>query len=89
MTEELIIEIMQKTIKTIALLTAPPLLTIIAVGLITQVIQNVTQLKDQALSFVPKIIITGIIMMLLAPWYLQTVQQYVEEIFTYVAASSK
>ncbi len=84
MSEELIIEIMQLTLKTMALLSAPIIVTIMIVGIVTQVLQSVTQLKDQALSFVPKVFITGLVFTLAVPWYIQHMQQYTEIIFQLV-----
>ena len=81
MTEELVIEIMQLTLKSMALLCAPLIVTIMVVGIVTQVLQSVTQLKDQALSFVPKVFITGLVFTLAVPWYIQQMQQYTEIIF--------
>jgi len=81
MTEELIIEIMVKTLEKMALLCLPIIGTIMIVGIITQIIQSVTQLKDQALSFVPKVFITGFVFVIMIPWYIQQVQQYTEFIF--------
>ena len=85
MTEELIIEIMQMTLKSMALLSAPIIVTIMVVGIVTQILQSVTQLKDQALSFVPKVFITGLVFTLAVPWYIQHMQQYTEVIFQLVA----
>ncbi|MDD3118021.1 MAG: flagellar biosynthetic protein FliQ [Victivallales bacterium] len=85
MSEELIIEIMQMSLKTMALLSAPIIVTIMVVGIVTQIIQSVTQLKDQALSFVPKVFITGLVFTLAVPWYIQHLQQYTEIIYQLVA----
>lgn len=85
MTELLLIEIMQRTLYIIALLSAPPLITMIVVGLASQVMQTVTQLKDQSLSFIPKVVVTVIVMLLLLPWYLKIIRQYFETIFEYMS----
>ncbi len=89
MTEEFIIEILQKTAQVMGMLVFPPLCSIVVIGLITQVIQNVTQLKDQALAFAPKLFITGGLMIALAPWYLQIITQYCNEIFILVSQVNK
>lgn len=81
MNEELIIEIMIKSLKTMALMSAPIIVTIMVIGILTQVLQSVTQLKDQALSFVPKVFITGLVFALAIPWYIQQAQEYTEFIF--------
>lgn len=84
MSELLLIEIMQKTLYVVALLSAPPLITMIVVGLASQVLQTVTQLKDQSLSFIPKVVISVVIMLILLPWYLKIIRQYFEQIFEYM-----
>lgn len=89
MSEELVIEILQKTAQVMGMLALPPLLSIVVIGLITQVIQNVTQLKDQALAFAPKLFITGGLMVFLAPWYLQIIHQYCNEIFVLISQVNK
>ena len=89
MSEELIIEIMQLTLKTMALLSAPIIVTIMVVGVVTQVLQSVTQLKDQALSFVPKVFITGLVFTLAVPWYIQHMQQYTEIIFQLISRAKQ
>jgi flagellar biosynthetic protein FliQ len=84
MTEGLLIEIMHLTVQTAALLVAPLIGTVLIVGLVSQIIQTVTQLKDQALSFVPKVFVAGIVFVLLIPWYLQLMQKYTEIIFSFI-----
>lgn len=81
MTEELVIEILQLLFRTTAILSAPIILTIVAVGLIANILQAVTQLKDQALAFVPKVFIVGLVFVLLTPWYIQTMEHFTQTIF--------
>lgn len=89
MTEELIIEIMQMTLRTMAMLSAPIIVTIMVIGIVSQVVQSVTQLKDQALSFVPKVFITGLVFTLAIPWYIQVLQQYTETIFQLITRATQ
>lgn len=84
MNDSVIIDIMQQTLYTVALLAAPPLITLTLVGLGSQIIQTVTQLKDQALSFIPKMAVTGIIILLLLPWYIVTIKNYFSIVFNYM-----
>ena len=81
MNEGLLIDVLHLTVETAALLTAPLIITVMVVGILSQVTQTVTQLKDQALSFVPKVFISGIVFILIMPWYIQIIQKYVEVIF--------
>ena len=75
---------MQQTLYTTMLLSAPPLISLVVVGLVTQILQTVTQLKDQSLTFIPKMAITGVIMIMLLPWYISTVKNYFQLIFNYM-----
>lgn len=89
MTEGLIIDIMLLTVKTAALMTAPVIVTIMLVGLLSQIIQTVTQLKDQALSFVPKVFISGIVFTLAIPWYIQLARRYTDIIFSIISSATQ
>ncbi len=82
MTESFLIEIKQLTIQTVTLLAAPIIGTVLVVGVVTQILQTVTQIKDQSLSFVPKVFIAGVVFTLSIPWYIQLVRKYTETIFT-------
>lgn len=49
-------------------LAAPILLVGMAVGLVISLLQAVTQIQEQTLSFVPKMIVMGLAVMLFLPW---------------------
>ena len=85
MSEELIIELAQVTIRTVGLVTAPMIIAIVVVGILSNVVQTVTQIRDPALAFVPKAFATGVILVISVPWMLQVLQGYTENIFTLIA----
>ena len=89
MNENHIIDIMQHTLYIVALLSGPPLACIVVVGLASQIIQTVTQLKDQSLAFIPKVVLTTILLVILIPWYISTVKGYFQFIFSYMDISSQ
>ena len=68
-----------------ALITAPMILTVMIVGIVSNVIQTVTQIRDQALAFVPKVIAAGIVMTVCIPWYFAVLEKFVNVIFALVA----
>jgi len=62
---------------TLALLVASPLLaTALLVGIVVSVIQAVTQIQEQALTFVPKLLAMSAIFVLLLPWLLGQLVSY-------------
>ena len=61
--------------------SAPFLLTGLLVGLIISVFQAATQIQEQTLSFIPKIVATGIVAVIAGPWMLDVLVAYAHELF--------
>jgi flagellar biosynthetic protein FliQ len=75
-------ELTRNAVVLVLMLGAPIMLMAIIVGLAISVLQAVTQLQDQTLSFVPKIIAMALAGLLLLPWMLQRMVEYATQIFT-------
>ena len=66
----------------VALLIVGPILIIgMAIGLIISVVQAVTQIQEQTLTFVPKLIAMGIAIVLVMPWMFQRLMDYTRTLF--------
>ncbi|HEY8219441.1 MAG TPA: flagellar biosynthesis protein FliQ [Methylobacter sp.] len=61
-------------------LTAPILLPSLAVGLIIAMFQAATQINEATLTFVPKVIVIGIVLMIMGPAMLQMFLDYFQEL---------
>jgi flagellar biosynthetic protein FliQ len=81
MTVDQAAELTRNAVALVLLLGAPVMLMAIIVGLAISILQAVTQLQDQTLSFVPKIIAMGLAGLLLLPWMLHRMVEYATEIF--------
>ena len=57
-------------------LTAPVLLPSLAVGLIIAMFQAATQINEATLTFVPKLIVIGVVLMIMGPGMLQMFLDY-------------
>lgn len=57
-------------------LTAPILLPSLAIGLIIAMFQAATQINEATLTFVPKLIIIGLVLLIMGPWMLQLFLDY-------------
>lgn len=68
MTPEAIIRILREGILLVLLLSAAPMLVSMLVGLIVSVMQATTQIQEQTLSFVPKLVATFITIAIFGPW---------------------
>jgi flagellar biosynthetic protein FliQ len=75
-TDELIIHLGQETLKTAALLAGPILITALVVGLIISILQAVTQINEATLTFIPKIVIVAIVLVLTGPWMLDVMSRF-------------
>jgi flagellar biosynthetic protein FliQ len=62
--------------------SAPFLLAGLAVGLIVSVFQAATNIQEQTLTFIPKIIVTGVVVAVGGPWMLDQVVAYTQALFT-------
>lgn len=66
----------------VALMLAGPLLAIaLGVGLLISVVQAVTSIQEQTLSFVPKLFAVAAAFLLALPWMLQVMVKYTTELF--------
>ncbi|MCK5293437.1 MAG: flagellar biosynthetic protein FliQ [Arcobacteraceae bacterium] len=76
-----LIGISQQTVKIILLLGLPSLLVSMVIGLIISIFQAVTQISDASLSFVPKVIIVSIFIVISLPWVGDKIEGYTFELW--------
>ena len=77
MSEQAIIDMLREAFTIALRLAAPLLLVSLTVGLIISIFQAATQIQEQTLTFVPKLIIIGITLILLAPWMITVIKEFV------------
>ncbi len=61
-------------------LSAPVLLPSLAIGLIVAMFQAATQINETTLTFIPKVIVIGAVLMLAGPWMLQLFVDYFQDL---------
>lgn len=81
MTEELVMRLGQDALKTTAMIAAPMLGAALVVGLIVSIFQAITQINEATLTFVPKMIIIGLVLVLAGPWMIDVMSQYTIGLF--------
>jgi len=62
-------------------LGGPMLLVGLVVGLVVSIFQAVTSIQEQTLTFIPKIVGIGLIIVVLGPWMLQQIISYTADLF--------
>lgn len=80
MTTDGTVELARQAITTALMLAAPLLAAGFLVALLVGLVQAVTQIQDQTISAVPKIIGIGIALAVSAPWLLQVISEYTRQI---------
>ena len=81
MTPGIVIEIGQKAIYTVLIIIAPVLGAGLVTGLIVAILQATTQIQEQTLAFVPKILAVLIAIGVFGPWMLSTMINFVTNLF--------
>jgi len=64
----------------------PILLVSLVLGLMVSVFQAVTQIQEQTLSFIPKIVGLGVVLIVLGPWMLGQIMTWTEELYGQIPA---
>jgi flagellar biosynthetic protein FliQ len=81
MSHALVVDLARNAIMTAMLLAGPMLILALVVGLVVSVIQAVTQIQEQTLSFVPKLFAVGAAFLIALPWMMQVMIKYTTELF--------
>jgi flagellar biosynthetic protein FliQ len=81
MTVDQATELTRNAVALALILGAPIMLMAVLVGLAISILQAVTQLQDQTLSFVPKIIAMALAGLVVLPWMMHRMVEYASEIF--------
>ncbi len=67
-------------------LSAPMLVLGMAVGVLVAIFQAVTQIHEQTLGFILKLVVVIIVLLISGGWMLATLQDYTRELFLIIAA---
>ena len=77
-----VIAMVREALELTLLVSAPLLLTALAVGLVVSVFQAATQINEMTLSFIPKLLGVFVAIVVSGPWILQLLIDYTQRIFT-------
>jgi len=81
MSEGLVIELFQRAMLNVILLSAPMLILALVVGLAVSIFQATTQIQEATLAFVPKILAVLVAIIVFGPWILNTIVDYTHDLF--------
>jgi flagellar biosynthetic protein FliQ len=81
MTPETVLTVMQQSLQVISLLIAAILLPALFVGLLVSMFQAATSINEQTLTFIPKLFITLLVLILAGPWMLNMLISFTRRLF--------
>ncbi len=76
MTPEMVTTIGQQALWITMMIAAPLLLSALAVGLLVGMFQAATQINEMTLSFIPKLLVLVLALVLAGPWMLSVIANY-------------
>lgn len=82
MTETFVLSFFQEAITVAVILVGPPLLASLIIGSLISLFQSATQIQEATLTFVPKIIVVGLVVAILGSWMLEKLLSYTSRVFT-------
>ena len=82
MTADLALRMMSDLFWTGLLICAPILGLTMLVGLLISILQVVTQVQEMSLTFVPKLLVAGGVMIFFGPWMLKKLSQFATQLWT-------
>jgi flagellar biosynthetic protein FliQ len=81
MSETMIIELAREAVLMVCIVALPPLAVSLIVGLVISILQATTQVQEQSLTFVPKIIAVFITLAVMAPWTIRVMVNFTNRIY--------
>ena len=82
MTEELVIEILKETFYTTFIILMPILSVGLILGVLISIFQAATSIQEMTLTFVPKIMVTMVAIILLLPWMMDKIIAFTIKMLT-------
>ncbi len=87
MNEAQVLEIARETVLTLVMVAAPLLLVGMAIGLVISLFQTLTQIQEMTLTFVPKVLVVFVSLILLLPFMFHEIKVFSEHMFGLIIAS--
>ncbi|WP_291635454.1 flagellar biosynthesis protein FliQ [Clostridium sp.] len=85
MTENIVLTVVKDAVQTAIMVAAPILLTATIVGLLISIFQATTQIQEQTLTFVPKLLAAALMGLLMGSWMLHIMIDFTTRMFELIA----
>jgi flagellar biosynthetic protein FliQ len=81
MSPESVMTLAQQAMELTLMVSAPLLLSALVIGLVVSIFQAATQINEQTLSFIPKLVGMFVVLMLTGSWMIGMLVDYVQRLF--------
>ncbi len=81
MTAAFATDLLHHAVGTALMVAGPLLLTALLIGVIVSLMQAVTQIQEQSLTFIPKLLLVAVVFLLLLPWMMRSLVDFTVRIF--------
>ncbi|MDH3638092.1 MAG: flagellar biosynthesis protein FliQ [Gammaproteobacteria bacterium] len=81
MTPESTLDVFQYTVQLILIMVSTILIPALVIGLLVSMFQAATQINEMTLSFVPKLLVVVLTLMISGPWLLRLIVDYTQRLF--------
>ena len=86
MTPTTVIDLGRQALELTLLVSAPLFIAALTTGLVVSIFQAATQINEQTLSFVPKLVATFITLVLAGPWMITLLTDFIRRLFESIPA---
>jgi len=81
MTEDVILQLGSDALRTTAMLASPLLLSALVAGLLVSIFQAITQINEATLTFIPKMVVVALVILIAGPWMIDLMKAYAIDLF--------
>lgn len=81
MTPEHVMTLGQQALEVTFMVSAPLLMAALVTGLIVSIFQAATQINEMTLSFIPKLLVMFVVIILAGPWMLDVFMSYTQKLY--------
>ena len=86
MTPETVLTIGRQALETLMTTASPILLVILVTDLLISILQALTQINEATLSFVPKLVLSSLVLVLAGPWMLSNLTDFISRMIMSIPA---
>lgn len=89
MSQDAVLEVFHDALMLALLLCGPMLIISIIVGLVISIIQAATQVHEQTITFVPKLVAIALILLVTGPWMMNQMNEFTVKLFDLISQISQ